>query len=278
MRLGGPVFEAKDPQSWAAEHRRLNYTAAICPPIENDYDIAAYVQAAVMSDIVIAEVGVWNNPLSPVEAERRKAIKECQEKLALADRIGAACCVNIAGSRGLTWDGPHRDNLTEDTFSMILETVRLIIDAVKPVRTYYTLETMPWMYPDTTESYNYLVAAIDRKAFGVHFDPVNMISSPQRYYGNARFIREFVTTLGPYIKSVHAKDIRIQEKLTVHLDEVRPGMGELSYHVLLQELDKLNPNIPLILEHLSSPEEYRQAANYIRTVGGEAGVLIKSQR
>jgi hypothetical protein len=31
--------------------------------------------------------------------------------LALADEIGSLCCVNISGSRGSQWDGPHPDNL-----------------------------------------------------------------------------------------------------------------------------------------------------------------------
>ena len=32
-----------------------------------------------------------------------------------------------------------------------------IIDAVKPSRTFYTLEPMPWMYPDSAESYAGLI-------------------------------------------------------------------------------------------------------------------------
>ena len=123
------------------------------------------------------EVGIF--------AVRKEAIQKCQEKLALADEIGAECCVNIAGSRSSKWDGPHPDDLTPDTFSAIVDTVQTIIDGVKPKRTYYTLETMPWMYPDSTDSYVKLIDAIDRPSFAVHFDPVNLICSPQRYFNNA---------------------------------------------------------------------------------------------
>jgi hypothetical protein len=31
---------------------------------------------------------------------------------------------------------------------MVVAVVRDIMDAVKPTRAFYTLETMPWMYPD----------------------------------------------------------------------------------------------------------------------------------
>jgi len=44
-----------------------------------------------------------SNPLSSDEQTRRTAIARCQAMLALADAIGARCCVNIAGSRGEKW-------------------------------------------------------------------------------------------------------------------------------------------------------------------------------
>jgi hypothetical protein len=124
-------------------------------------------------------------PTQPADHTRQEAVAYCQEQLALADDVGAVCCVNIAGSRGDLWDGPHADNLTPDTFDLIVETVRQIMDAVKPQRTFYTLETMPWLYPDSADSYLALLKAIDRPRFAVHFDPVNLICSPQRYFGNA---------------------------------------------------------------------------------------------
>ena len=275
LRLGGPVFlEDPDPDKWVAEHQRWKYRAAYCPPVEDENILMDYVKAAQAADLWIAEVGVWNNPLSPYDEERRHAIQVCQEKLALADRIGAVCCVNISGSRGLRWDGPHANNLTEGTYDLIIESVREIIDAVKPQRTCYALETMPWMYPDSVESYGYLLAAIDRPAFGVHFDPVNLVCSPQRYYSNARLIHEFIANLGPNIKSVHAKDIRLEENLTTHLDEVIPGKGELNYPILLKELDALGRDIPVMLEHLNTAEQYQQAVGYIRRVAIAVKVRI----
>jgi sugar phosphate isomerase/epimerase len=266
MRLGGPVFEHyTDPESWISVLRQLGYNASFCPAhdAENDDAILAYARAADAADIVIAEVGAWSNPLSPDDDERRAAVRLCMERLALADRIGARCCVNISGSRGKKWDGPHPDNLTEETFDMTVETVRKIIDEVKPVRTFYTLETMPWMYPDSADSYLKLIEAIDRRQFGVHLDPVNLICSPQRFFNNGAVIRECFEKLGLHIKSCHAKDITLSEKLTVHLDEVRPGLGGLDYRTYLCELNKLDADIPLMIEHLSTPEEYALAKDYI---------------
>ncbi len=278
MRLGGPVSERyDDPEQWVAALRRLGYSAAYCPLDESQGDevVRAYARAAEAANIVIAEVGAWSNPLSPDESTRRAALTLCQARLALADEIGARCCVNIAGSRGEQWDGPHPDNLTQATFDLVVETVRHIVDAVKPRRTFYTLEPMPWVYPDSPDSYLRLMRAIDRPQVAVHLDPVNIVSSPQRFYENGALIRECFAKLGPYIKSCHAKDIRLDTKLTVHLDEVRPGLGGLDYRAYLQELDRLDPDTPLMLEHLSTAEEYALSAAYIRSVAEELAIPLR---
>ncbi|SHF44809.1 Sugar phosphate isomerase/epimerase [Caldanaerobius fijiensis DSM 17918] len=278
MRLGGPLFYTySDPEQWIQALKKHGYGAAYCPVTVDDEDavVEAYVKVANKADIIISEVGAWSNPLSADEVERRAAIKKCKEQLALADRIGARCCVNISGSRGEQWDGPHPDNFTSETFDMIVATVREIIDDVKPIRTFYTLEPMPWMYPDSADSYLELIKAIDRKSFAVHFDPVNLICSPQRYYNNGALIRDFINKLGPYIKSCHAKDITLSGKLTTHLSEVRPGCGSLDYITLLRNLEALDADMPLMIEHLSSEEECNAAADYIRSKAREAGVKLK---
>jgi len=275
LRLGGPTFEKFDgPDAWVEVLKRLGYRAAYCPvgPEEKSDVVDAYAKAAQRADIIIAEVGAWSNPISPNEEQRRRAIAKCREHLALADRIGAKCCVNISGSRNeKNWAGPHKDNLTDETFDLIVETTRAIIDDIKPTRTHFTLEAMPWSYPDSPDSYLRLIKAIDRKRFALHMDPVNPVCSPQRYFSNGELIRECFRKLGPYIKSCHAKDILLDEKLTTHLDEVRPGLGKLDYATFLRELSKL-PDTPLMLEHLPNAEEYRLAAEHIRSVAKRVGL------
>lgn len=277
MRLGGPVPHMTiDAEAWIAEVCARGYRAAYCP-LSNDAPTAAiraYEAAARDADVVIAEVGAWSNPLSVDEVERRRAIEFCRRQLALADEIGARCCVNITGSRGARWDGPHADNLTPETFDLIVETTRSIVDAVRPSRTFWTIETMPWMYPDDVDSYERLLAAIDRPSCAAHFDPVNWISSPQLFYRSATMAREAVRRLGSRIKSVHVKDIVLRDTLMVHLDEVRPGTGGFDHADLLRALASLNADLPLMLEHLPTQDEYAAAAAHLRETAGAIGVAI----
>ncbi len=279
MRLGGPVeHNAGDAESWIAALRAHDYGAAVFPlkhdaPIDQIRDHAL---AATAAGVVIAEVGAWSNPIAIDEAERTTAIAYCQAQLALAEEVGARCCVNIAGSRNARWDGPHPENLSAETFDLIVETTRLIIDAVKPTRTVFALEMMPWVFPDSPESYRDLIEAIDRPGFGVHLDPVNIINSPGRYFGNGDLIRECFRQLGPQIRSCHAKDTLLSPALTTHIDEVRPGLGTLDYAAFLQEANRLDPDLPIILEHLPSAEEYDLAAAHIRSVAEREGLAFGS--
>lgn len=260
-----------DPALWVKRVQEFGFDAAFCPVDESVPEelVSEFVAAAEAAGIIIAEVGAWSNPISSDERIRKEAIAKCKSKLHLADRVGALSCVNISGSRGQKWDGPHPDNLTPDTFDMIVEVVREIIDEVNPVRTYYTLETMPWMYPDSADSYLKLIEAIDRPRFAVHLDPVNLICSPQLYFNNKSVIRECFQKLGPYIKGCHAKDIHLEEKLTVHLVEVPAGKGALDYRTYIEELNRLDLEVPLMLEHLPNEETCREAADFIRGLEGD---------
>jgi len=270
LRLGGPVFEEYDgPDEWVREMKKLGYNAAYCPAdADEDNDVVkAYENTAHKADIIIAEVGVWNNPLDPDDKKRKTAFGQCCKQLDLADRIGAKCCVNVCGNRG---DGAV--NLTDETFDMIVEVVRAIVDEVKPTRSYYALETLPDRFPDSIESYVRLIKHIDRKGFAPHLDPVNLINCPRRYHYNGDLIRECFARLGPYIKSCHAKDIKMVPGFPVNLQECQPGLGKLDYATYLAEASKLSPTPPLMLEHLETAGEYRDGAEYIRSVAKKIGL------
>ncbi|MCL2461874.1 MAG: sugar phosphate isomerase/epimerase [Defluviitaleaceae bacterium] len=268
MLLGGPIVKPfSSPEEWLALVKEMNFGAVYFPLDSNAPDalIGEYAAAARENGLFIAEVGVWRNVLSSDADEARAARDYAKKQLALAERVGARCCVNISGSRGEQWDGPHPANFTKETFDMIVASVREIIDAVKPEKAFYTLEPMAWMYPHTADSYLALIKAVDRRAFAAHFDPVNIIASPADYYRNGEIIREWFEKLGGHIKSCHAKDTFLEGQLTVHLNERRPGLGNLDYRAFIECLEKL-PGVPMMTEHMDKQEDVMAADEYIRGI------------
>jgi sugar phosphate isomerase/epimerase len=278
LRLGGPIFQkSDDPRELAREHRRLGYSAAYCPDskVEDTARNREIVTAFAAENVAIAEVGAWKNMMDPDGAKRRENRQYVAQRMALAEAVGARCCVDIAGSYNATsWYGPHPKNLSQEFFDATVENCRYAIDAVKPTRTKFTIEMMGWSVPDGPQSYGKLIKAVDRAAFGVHLDVCNGINSPTRFYRNTEFIGECFRTLGPWIASCHAKDLEWQVELNVHFVEVIPGRGSLDYAAYLTELAKLPVDAPLMLEHLKTAEEYEEGKKYIQKVAAENGVTF----
>lgn len=278
MRFGGVIFKKwETPEQWAQIALDAGYSAVYFPVdyTAKDSLIDGYVKAAKAADLVISEIGVWNNLLDRDPEKRSANFERAVHQLELADHVGANCCVNIAGSYSEQWDGPHKDNLTRRAFDEIVQMTQDIIDRAKPKNTFYSLEPMPWMYPDSADSYIALIKAIDRKGFAAHLDPVNVISSPQLYYRSGEVIREWFDKLGPQIRSCHAKDIRLSGKLTVHLDECRPGTGELDYETYLACMAQLeDDNVCLMLEHMTEEEDYILATRHLKGLAQKLGIKL----
>src|SRR5579872_7387968 len=133
LRLGGPIFlKSEDPAELAEEHRRLGYAAAYAPKVEvKDSDrIKAIIKEFAARDIAIAEVGAWRNMLDPDSEKRRQNLAYVQERLALAELLGARCCVDIAGSYNPHyWCGPDPKNMTDEFIDATVENCRHVIDA-----------------------------------------------------------------------------------------------------------------------------------------------------
>lgn len=279
MRIGGGIERPySNPDEWYSLVKELKYRAVLAPI---DYragreERQAYLQCAREHDLVIGEVGVWKNVLSMDDMERKEAMEFSKHQLELADELGANCCVNIAGSRGEIWDGFYKDNYSEDTYALIVDSVREIIDSVKPKRTFFTIEPMPWMIPDSPDDYLQLIKGIDRKAFGVHLDFVNMINCPRRYLFCDEFIEECFTKLGPYIKSIHGKDVVMDNAYTTLIHETMPGKGVVNYQKVARLCETLGPDTTLFVEHLPDFESYRKASAYVREQAALAGVNTES--
>ncbi len=276
VRLGGPIFlKSDDPVELAREHRRLGYSAAYCPAAKPDDSARcrAIRDAFAAENVAIAEVGAWRNMLDPDATKRAENLRYVTERLALAEAVGARCCVDIAGSYNpKVWYGAHPKNLSKEFFDATVENCRKVIDAIKPRATTFSIEMMPWSLPDGPDPYLKLIKAVDRPSFAVHMDICNGINSPERFYRNADFIGDCFKKLGKWIVSCHAKDLAFIPEYNIHFKEVVPGRGEMDYATYLRELTRLPVDAPLMLEHLSTPEEYTEGRDYIRSIGEKTGI------
>ncbi len=279
MKLGGTVTGAwLTPEEWKKLLIRSRFAAVTCPVDSTAPKSLArdYFDAAGEACAVIAEVGIWKNVLSIDDKERSAALAYAKAQLAFADEMGVPCCVNIAGCRGSRWDGAYPENYSEDTYDLIVETVRGIIDAVRPRRAFYTLEPMPWMVPDGPDEYLKLIRDVGREQFGAHMDFVNMINSPRRSLLAVSFIGECFSKLAPWIRSTHLKDTVLEAPFTAVIRETAPGRGTLDYTRVLSIIARhLPPDAPVLLEHMGSFEEYAVAYDHVAAAAALAGIPVR---
>ena len=276
MRLGGTLC-CDNPAEWESLLVSSGFRAITAPftcdtPRE---EVSRLCRIAEKHDVLLAEVGVWRNPFDRETGAAN--LDYAVRQLRLADELDIPCCVNIAGTESAAgWDAADRSNYTEATYERIVSSIRVIIDGAKPRRAFYCLEPMPWMIPDGPDVYLQLMKDVDREQFAVHMDFVNMINSPRRYLDAEGFIEECFRKLGPYIKSTHLKDSRMDPlQLTTVLNECSPGEGGLDFVRVLRIIDRYLPkDAPVLLEHMSTYEEYRRAYEYTAARAEEAGVEI----
>jgi sugar phosphate isomerase/epimerase len=276
LRLGGPIFvKSDDPAVLAEAHRALGYRAAYAPEVAltDKVKIQSVIKEFAARGVVISEVGAWVNMMDPDAVKRRKNMAYVQERLALAEELGARCCVDIAGSYDpKVWYGPNPRNLSREFIEATVENCRTLIDAVKPTRTKFSIEMMPFNFPSGPDEYVELVRAVNRKAFAVHLDVCNVMNSPVRMYNNGTVIRECFSKLGRWIVSCHAKDLKWEEYVQVCLREVIPGQGSIDYRAYLEGLARLPQEAPLMLEHLKTAEEYAVGRQHIESVAKSIGL------
>ena len=103
------------------------------------------------------------------------------------------------------------------------------------------------------------------------------MNSPERMYANGAVIDECFRKLGPWIASCHAKDLTWEDYVQVCLREVIPGRGQIDYQAYLRGLAGLSTDVPLMLEHLKTAEEYDEGRQHIQSVAHEMGLSFDTQ-
>jgi len=293
IRFGGPVnlparapgageshgASGADPQVLARAVKAKGYRAAYTPQVSlgEPEKIKAVREAFAAEDIMLAEVGYWENIMDLDSNERARHRRAVADALALAEEVGARCAVDIFGSycRGNGNSVHTARNFSAEAFEDAVDMARYFIDAVKPKSAYFCYEIFPFSVVDSPEMIEKLIRAVDRRQFGVHLDLVNLVNCPRAYWNNADIARECVRRFGSRIVAAHVKDIKMKEPaISVILEEVVAGEGVIDFGVFARLLDDLPQEIPFMMEHLASEAEYDRAAVYIRACAAKAGVQI----
>ncbi len=267
MKLGlSTSFSGLTPHEWAERIVRLGCESVVFPvDCTADSDlIDRYAAEAASHNLVIAEVGVWRNALSPDPAEAERNLQYTIDQLKLADRLQARCCVNVAGAFGRRWDGGYRENFSVEARKRTVAMIQEVIDRAEPEHTVFSIESMPWMIPTGPEDYLRLLEEVNRPHFGVHLDIINMINCPERYFFADEFLDRTFELLAPYLTSCHLKDVRLLDEYTFQLRECACGEGTFPIQHYIDSVNAVSPDLPMIIEHLKDDRAYEESVTYLK--------------
>ena len=77
------------------------------------------------------------------------------------------------------------------------------------------------------------------------------------------------------MRSCHLKDSHMEQGMTSLLREVGVGLGELDIAHYIRRADMLSPDMPMIIEHLSSDQEYLDAIDRVKSIASSANIIIR---
>lgn len=120
------------------------------------------------------------------------------------------------------------------------------------------------MVPWSPQQYLQFLRDVDRKGCGVHMDVFNFVRDPYTYTHQEELMEEAFSLLGGSIASSHIKDITMSEGTTVVIQETLLGTGEGKLECYLNHLSQLPADMPVLLEHLNSLEEYKAVMAFLR--------------
>ncbi|MEM7532316.1 MAG: sugar phosphate isomerase/epimerase family protein [Chloroflexota bacterium] len=198
--------------------------------------------------------GYWQNMVTADEAVRRESVRTVQAALRLAGWMGARGIDTGPGS--MNPDGPwfpHPDNWAETARRQLVKTLNECASAAEDAGVYLSLESHQLVTLQSPEITKAVLDEVNSPWVRCDYDSANWITL-DTVYDTASALNHHFDLLGSHIVSCHAKDVWLENRLTVHLQDGCPGKGEMDFKTLFQRMEALSPDYPVIAEGNNTEE------------------------
>jgi sugar phosphate isomerase/epimerase len=217
--------------------------------------------------------GFWQNLVTPDETQRREAVHTLQCALRLAGWMGARGIDTGPGSmspRGPWFPDPG--NWTSSARTQLVKSLRECAPAAQDSNVLLSLEGHQLVTLRSAEITAEILDEVDSPWVRSDYDSANWIALHEVYDTTAAVNRHF-DVLGKYIVSCHAKDIWVEDKLAVHLQDGCPGAGNMDFHTVIRRMEALSPEYPVLPEGCTT-EELPEVVALMRRIAAEVGATI----
>jgi sugar phosphate isomerase/epimerase len=245
-------------------------------PLEADPAAVQKLKSALVSaDLEVAQANGWYEVLvHPDDHLRAEGVAGLQALTHIGRLLDAKTVYVRPGSLSATgaWY-PHPENHSPQVFERLVSSLRQAARAAAAEGMVLALEGHVLSLLDTPQRMRDVLEAVDSPALQFNTDPVNFIGTVKDAYDPSRVLNELVTLLGKYTAAAHLKDMAVQDKLVLHIDEVVIGEGTMDYGLLLRQMEQINPDLYGIIEHLPD-EKIPQARAGLMRAAEKAGIQL----
>lgn len=192
--------------------------------------------------------GYWQNLVTPDETKRRESVLTLQSALRLAGWMGARGIDTGPGS--MSPDGPwfpHPDNWTDICRRQLVKSLKECAKAAEDAGVYLSMEAHQLVTLKSPEITKEILDEVDSPWVRSDYDSANWITL-ETVYDTTSAINHHFDVLSHHIVSCHAKDIWIENRLTLHLQDGCPGKGLMDFSTLFRRMEALSPDYPVIAE------------------------------
>lgn len=217
--------------------------------------------------------GYWQNLVTPDEGQRREAVRTVQAALRLAGWLGSRGIDTGPGSMNPAgpWF-PHPDNWTASARRQLVKSLKECAQAAEDAGVFLSLEGHQLVTLESPEVTRDVLAEVDSPWVRSDYDSANWITRETVYDTTAALNHHF-DVLGPYIVSCHAKDVWLENRLTLHLQDGCPGLGQVDFRTLFRRMESLSPDYPVIVEGAQT-EELPQVSDLFHGLAAELGITV----
>jgi sugar phosphate isomerase/epimerase len=217
--------------------------------------------------------GYWQNLVTPDETARREAVRTLQAALTLAGWLGARAIDTGPGS--MSADGPwfpHPYNWTAEARRQLVRSLREAAPAAEANGVLLCVEGHQLVTLESAAVTAEILDEVGSPWVGSDYDSANWITR-ETVYRTGDALREDFRVLGHHIRSAHAKDIWLENRLALHLQDGCPGRGTMDFRTLFELVEALSPDYPVIVEGAAT-EELEAVGHLFHRIAADAGITV----
>jgi sugar phosphate isomerase/epimerase len=206
-----------------------------------------------------------------METELEAELELLDGSMRVANALGADAVIGGCGSLNPAGRyAPHPDNHRPSTRRRLVDALRRAgeIGAAHGVR--LALEPHVLTTLESPERVRELVDAVDSPHVRVNLDPVNLVPDLASAYASTAFVERCLDVLGPVAVSGHVKDLVVENRFVLHIDETVPGDGIFDLATFVRLFSERLPGAFLFVEHVPAEDVPRAKAALDRIVAGAA--------